>query len=201
MPVFTEENIQRIFGHEAAEDEDINRLTEYYFKNQTYLNMRAPLPLRILVGHKGIGKSALFSVAIQEDAKEGLLSISLRPDDISEVRDDQTDFNAQIKSWKTGLLRIIEKKVVENLGIARSDMQTKGQATGKALAVIKASVQPYLKDKIDFNPLQKAFTERFLKANALNVYIDDLDRGWQGRKTDISRISALLNAVRDLCNS
>ncbi len=201
MPKFTEENIQKIFGHEAAEDEDIKRLTEYYFKNQTYQNMRASLPLRILVGHKGIGKSALFSVAIQEDAQHGLLSISLRPDDISEVRDDQTDFNAQIKSWKVGLLRIIEKKVIESLGITTGYMPNLGPATGKALAILKSSVQPLIKGKVDLDPLKKAFTERFLEANILNVYIDDLDRGWQGRKTDISRISALLNAVRDLSNT
>ncbi len=201
MPVFTEENIQRIFGHEAAEDEDIQRLVEYYFKNQTYLNMRAPLPLRILVGHKGIGKSALFSIAIQEDEKQGLLSVSLRPDDISEVRDDQVDFNAQIKSWKVGLLRIIEKKVVENLGITNTFLPILGPATGKALGLIRATVQPLIKDKVDLNPIQQAFATRFLEANHLNVYIDDLDRGWQGRKIDISRISALLNAVRDLCNT
>lgn len=34
----------------------------------------------------------------------------------------------------------------------------------------------------------------------LIVYIDDLDRGWESHKHDILRISALLNAVRDLCN-
>ena len=28
--------------------------------------------------------------------------------------------------------------------------------------------------------------------------MDDLDRGWQGRKQDIQRISALLNAIRDI---
>ena len=30
------------------------------------------------------------------------------------------------------------------------------------------------------------------------VFIDDLDRGWEGKKSDIRRISAMLNAVRDL---
>jgi SOS response regulatory protein OraA/RecX len=33
---FTETEIQSLFGHEAAEDEDPARLREYYFKSATY---------------------------------------------------------------------------------------------------------------------------------------------------------------------
>ena len=33
---FDEVEIQKLFGHEAAEDEDIIRLREYYFKSSTY---------------------------------------------------------------------------------------------------------------------------------------------------------------------
>ncbi len=58
--------IQRLFGHEAADDETPERLKEYYVKNITYKEVTAPLPIRILVGHKGIGKSALFTIAILE---------------------------------------------------------------------------------------------------------------------------------------
>ncbi len=67
MSLFTEENIRKLFGHEAAEDEDIDRLKEYYFKNDTYAQVATDLPFRILVGHKGIGKSALFQIAMAED--------------------------------------------------------------------------------------------------------------------------------------
>jgi len=34
----------------------------------------------------------------------------------------------------------------------------------------------------------------------IRVYIDDLDRGWEASKEDIKNISALINALRDLCN-
>lgn len=47
--------------------------------------------------------------------------------------------------------------------------------------------------------MQKIIWE-FLEFPRLTIYIDDLDRGWQGRREDITRISALLNAVRDLSN-
>ena len=48
----------------AAEDEEIGRLKEYYFKNDVYDKINNDLSLRILVGHKGVGKSALFKVAM-----------------------------------------------------------------------------------------------------------------------------------------
>src|SRR4051812_39912378 len=59
---FSEAEIQNLFGHEAAEDETPARLRQYYFKNDIYDRVTADLPLRILVGHKGVGKSALFKV-------------------------------------------------------------------------------------------------------------------------------------------
>ena len=59
---FDEDTIRKIFGHEAAEDEDIERLKGYYVKTDMYTAMKSSIPLYILVGHKGVGKSALFKV-------------------------------------------------------------------------------------------------------------------------------------------
>jgi hypothetical protein len=39
---------------------------------------------------------------------------------------------------------------------------------------------------------------QFLRGTTIDVYVDDIDRGWEGRKEDIQRISALINAMRDL---
>jgi len=61
---FDDSTNRKIFGHEAAEDEDILRLKEYYFKSKTYERLSADMPLRILIGHKGIGKSAMIVVSI-----------------------------------------------------------------------------------------------------------------------------------------
>jgi hypothetical protein len=64
---FDDPTIRAVFGHEAAEQEDLHRLRQYYFKGPTYKRMVADMPLRILVGQKGIGKSALLTVARAED--------------------------------------------------------------------------------------------------------------------------------------
>ncbi|WP_454718629.1 P-loop ATPase, Sll1717 family [Caulobacter segnis] len=47
--------------------------------------------------------------------------------------------------------------------------------------------------------MERSIVEKFTKNNNIYVYIDDLDRGWSGKKSDIMRISALLNSLRDIC--
>src|SRR5687767_1320627 len=102
---FDDETIQRLFGHEAAENEDPARLREYYFKTQIYDRIVADLPLRVLVGHKGIGKSALITVAMQEDRDRKVLPVLIRPDDVVEISTEDEDFLRRIRNWKQGLLR------------------------------------------------------------------------------------------------
>ena len=74
---FTEDTIREIFGHEAAEDETIERLKAYYLKTSIYNSMKSQIPLLILVGHKGVGKSALLKVLSSEDNDEEKIPISV----------------------------------------------------------------------------------------------------------------------------
>ena len=115
-----DETIQRLFGHEAAENEDAERLRQYYFKSQVYDRITSRLPLRILVGHKGIGKSALFMVAMQEDREAETLAILIRPDDVLEISSDAKDFLRRIRDWKAGLLRIIYDKALSAVGVEKA---------------------------------------------------------------------------------
>jgi hypothetical protein len=87
---FSDEQTAELFGHEAAENEQPERLRQYYFKSDTFARVMADLPLRVLVGHKGIGKSALFQVAIYEDEDSGRLPIEIRPDDVTSIALDST---------------------------------------------------------------------------------------------------------------
>jgi hypothetical protein len=199
--VFTEEAIQSIFGHEAAEDEKPERLKAYYFKSSIYEKVRPKLELRILVGHKGIGKSALFTIAMSEDVENGEFPILLRPDDVTGIGTETTDFLKAIREWKDGLRSIIAKKAMGQLGLIYSD--TIGNAvnrTGRFMIFLRDIFKPLLEKRIDLEPAQARLASSFLKNCTMTVYIDDLDRGWEARKQDISRISALINAMRDLCH-
>ncbi len=198
---FSEEELQQLFGHEAAEDEEPQRLREYYFKTSIYDQIANDLPLRIIVGHKGIGKSALFQVAIAEEQETNRITTLIRPDDVIGLGTNTTDFLQIIREWKIGLSEIIARKVLETIGISSKDLQAKlKRYAGAILNFLGDTFKDMLKEKqgISTVPVKKAIVDCFLKSRRMSVYIDDLDRGWQGRKEDIIRISALLNAVRDI---
>jgi hypothetical protein len=198
---FTEEKIQLIFGHEAAEDEDLGRLKEYYFKSKIYEKVRADLSLRILVGHKGIGKSALFKIAMHEDRESHQMPILVRPNDIAGIGLETGNFLELIKHWKLGLQTIIAQKALDEFGIKKEGKLGEAlSSAGKLLGFMRDTIQPYTEAKINLKPTQRMLITKFLKKSTINIYIDDLDRGWQGRREDIQQLSALVNALRDLAN-
>lgn len=196
---FTEENIRRLFGFEDAEGESVERLKEYYFKNDTYEQVLADLPIRVLVGHKGVGKSALFRVAMSDQQEKGDLTILIKPDDVAEIGEKHESLVLSIPKWKFGLTAIIAEKVLAQFGI--NDESVKGkiiQYGMKVASLVTDTLTPLLKDKLKFSPSQKKLIEHFLTTQKIIVYIDDLDRGWQNRKEGVIMISSLLNAARDL---
>jgi len=197
---FTDKTIQSLFGFEDAESEPIERLREYYFKKDTFSRVVSDLPIRILVGHKGTGKSALFKVAIAEEKENGNLPILIRPDDIAELGKSDENFLLRIRQWKLGLTKIIGAKVFSEFGLFDDSVAGKlGQFGVKLISFVTDTVSA-LKDKVDLQPMQQKTVENYLKTRKIIVYLDDLDRGWEGKKDDINRISALLNAIRDMSN-
>lgn len=198
--VFTDQTIQSLFGFEDAESEPIERLREYYFKKDTFSRVVSDLPIRILVGHKGTGKSALFKVAIAEEKENGNLPILIRPDDIAELGKSDENFLLRIRQWKFGLTKIIGAKVFSEFGLYDESIAGKLSLFGVKLVSFVSETVTAIKDNVDLQPTQKLSVENFLKSRKIIVYLDDLDRGWEGKKDDINRISALLNAIRDMAN-
>lgn len=198
---FDDATIEKLFGNEAADYEDIRRLREYYFKGKVYERVTADLPLRIVVGHKGIGKSALIRYAMSEDYSSGTLPILIKPDDVVEIAKGNVDFLQRIKDWKQGLLQVIAKKVLGDFGIGDSALlQSVTQPGGRFLSLLIDSVSGFLaKTGVDETPTKIALASKFLEKKKIRIYVDDLDRGWAARKDEIARISALLSAVMDLC--
>lgn len=197
--VFDDKTIRDLFGFEDAESEPIDRLKEYYFKNDTYDKVTSELPVRLLVGHKGTGKSALFKVAISEEKAKGNLPILIKPDDIAELGKDE-NFLLKIKQWKWGLNKIIGEKVFEEFGVRDETILAKVTKFGIKLVSYALETARDMIEKVNLEPTQRALIEGFLKTRKIVVYIDDLDRGWEGKKEDIVRISALLSSIRDLAN-
>lgn len=199
--LFTEESIRKLFGPEAAEDETIDRLKEYYFKSDVYDRIHNDLPLRILVGHKGIGKSATFKISYDENRAKKRIVLWIRPDDIMELCQDNINLLQMIRDWKNGLSKILFQKVLEGVGlkyegIAGDALNLAGKLINRVTETFKKSIE----EKISPDTVQTDIIKAYLASNKIYVYIDDLDRGWSGTSEGIQRISALLNAARDLTN-
>jgi len=200
---FSEFNIQRLFGQEAAESEEIERLREYYLKNKIYSKVIVDLPLRIVVGHKGIGKSALFKIGMDDERNNGRLTFIIKPDDISGIGGKDDDFLSLITRWKIGINEIIANKIINYFGLYNEDSNLIQKALGAGVTLLDLLGDTIkIKDKIDLSRINSDLKikaiNNFLSTNKVSIYIDDLDRGWKGRSEDIQRISALLNAVRDI---
>src|SRR5262249_19358210 len=140
---FDDETLDNLFGAEDAENEQPERLRQYFFKNKAYDSLMALLPIRILVGHKGVGKSALLKMAYTEDRERKHLAIWVRPDDIQGIwNKKEQNLNVLIDCWKKGLVDLIFKKAVEQVG--RSEDEDKYGPTRYTLNALLDSVRQYL---------------------------------------------------------
>ncbi|WP_137752066.1 hypothetical protein [Sphingopyxis sp. L1A2A] len=201
---FDDVTVRKLFGSEDAESEDPERLKEYFLNNGAYNDLNAPLPLRIVTGHKGVGKSALLKRAFLDDQENNILAVEIQPNDIAELMASAPDepFIQKIERWKSGIKRIVAQKAVDSMisGSIDNATQEKFQNAGqKATAFIRRAIE-IIKPNIN-DQANALIADSFLRDNVIRVYIDDIDRGWSASQSDISNISALLNAIRDLCNS
>lgn len=204
MSVFSAEVIQKLFGKEDAENEDPTRLKEYFFRNKAYDDLTANLPIRILVGHKGAGKSALLKIAYSEDQAAGILALWLRPDEVRAAvpQAGNGNLNSQIDAWKRALTQLVAQEIAENYCSGATQHLVNGEGPhGRLKDISTIASEMFSAPAQASSSTQKRVIENFKKSNLIRVYLDDLDRGWEGKTTDIRNISALLNAIRDLCGS
>lgn len=198
MPKFTDENIYEIFGSEDAENERPERLKAYFFRNRAYENLKANLPIRVLVGHKGVGKSALLKMCHLEDQEEGYLALWIRPNDVfSGVDLEASSFLGLVENWKIGLCTLVVRKSLESVELFDEAAKV-SQITGGTRHLLRALGRHFKSAEADLEAPARAMVDSFRVGQRIRIYLDDLDRGWQARQSDISNISALLNAVRDL---
>lgn len=186
MVRFDDATIEQLFGADDAENEQPERFKQYFYYNNAYSSLTSDLPIRIIVGHKGVGKSAILKRAYISDQETKVASVWLRPEALTNVQSTTSpsdQFIHRIESWKRGILLQIINSFYDDL------------ALNKAPELEGARV----KDLIEFI-LKIASDRSTVSADDIrvDVYIDDIDRGWSASVTDIKNISALLNAVRDI---
>lgn len=212
---FNDSNIEKMFGHEAAEREKVTRLKSYYLKKNDYESVKSNSSLKIVVGFKGTGKSAVMKVCYQEDVEEKIPCLWIRPDDVSELYEEILSAKDNLKMitlWKKGLARLIASRLAENIVLSDShdkDLIVKwaedsgyrqkdliSQLTSKFKPIYEKYIQVKTENIDEIG--EHHILQRLLKKQEIRIYIDDLDRGWAASPTDRLRISTLLNALGDL---
>lgn len=200
---FSEQQIREMFGDLAAEDEEKERFSTYFIKTDVYEKVHNFLPIRILVAHKGIGKSAVFRMSYLENIRDNVLSIWVKPDDILGIADagENSEALELIRQWKVGLEQLIVDKVVSNFNISKDNEDiNRLSRNGLKFTERVSMIAKKVRDVVDINEIKKNVADKYLDTHRIVIYIDDLDRAWNGSKQNINRISALLNAIRDMCN-
>ena len=188
-----------LLGTDAAEDESDARLRAYFLKTPAYTQVANPdRGLRVVVGNKGTGKSAIFRVAALEDRAAGRLPIEVRPDDLTDVAQGNLNYLQLVAAWKKGLAEVIIEKSLKALGEADDKFFGKAKRkSGRVLDVIQKSLGDEVKGfKLDAARAEAAHA--FMAGQELTLYLDDLDRGWRGTKTDAQRYGAMFDAIRDI---
>lgn len=194
---FDDETILKLFGAQAAEDDRPEQLKSYFIRNKAYERASANIPLRIVVGHKGVGKSALLKMLHLEDISKGILSIWLQPNDISRAWTVDGNFVEKVEGIKSNILTIIAEKSFDALEINGKKISSiPGISSARALLrMLTKEIQ---------NPedasIEAQVVSEFRKKSQIKIYIDDIDRGWAATRSDIESISALINATRDITN-
>ena len=192
-------DIEELFGADAAEDESDERLVAYFLETPTYREVvHTKRRLRVLVGSKGTGKSAIFRIAALKDQAESRLPIEVRPDDLTDVARGNLNYLQFVAAWKKGLAEVIIEKSLRSLG--EGDPRFLGRtkkATGHVLDVIVKALGDEQKGyKLSVARAEAA--RAFMTSRELTIYVDDLDRGWTGSKADALRYGAMFDAIRDL---
>lgn len=190
MPKFDDQSIELLFGADDAENEDPKRFVQYFYYNRAYESLVADLPIRILVGHKGVGKSALLRRAYLEDVETKQPAFWLQSSDLNTFKGHASsvpDFTARIEVWKREVLRYLALGLIDTL-FGQSTPEVRELADHGSLQSIVQLIGRALNDA----------PAHGYSSTSVNLYIDDIDRGWAAQPRDINNISALLNAMRDI---
>lgn len=179
MPQFTVDNTEALFGADDAENEDATRFQQYFYRNRAYESLTADQSVRVLVGHKGVGKSALLKHAFLTDLADRTPTVWVRPNDLVQAKRAaaaENDFILMVEAWKKGLLlSVLQLHWISTYG-------------DDASSVIKdvEELQPRGLSKL----LVQSITETGQKG-PINIYIDDIDRGWSASPNDVTRLNGM----------
>jgi hypothetical protein len=94
-------------------------------------------------------------------------------------------------------------RIIYQMGLGKVGVQSPTEVkilskSAQLLDLLTDVFRPVLEKTMDIDASRRRLAEEFIKTKKLRVYLDDLDRGWTASPASISRLSAMLNALRDI---
>jgi hypothetical protein len=193
------ETVHALFGSFDAEQEDMEKFKEYFVTNNFFERFTANFPLRIAVGNKGAGKSAVLRASLINNQQDPhCICVPLTASDLIAFGDKlPSDTLKAINYWK-GIFaaeaagQLLTSKLGSHLDgdLARALSNLPsflGLLAKYVSSKTKGASDIAIKAGLDLNSITK-----------IVFYIDDLDKGWDGRFEGLHFVNSILNACYDM---
>ncbi|MCH8522620.1 ATP-binding protein [Glycocaulis sp.] len=191
---FGDEAISDLFGNESAEHEPLEKLQQYFYKNDAFERFIADRPLRVLVGPKGTGKSAIirYAAKIAEENKRAYFHFDTKywPDKI----EDGTEID-HTKLWIESIYKFIVSKfdLKDHIDINSDNIS---RFTGRVIPLISK----FIANNDDVRVAASQFIEQeiinsVVKNKIVEIAIDNVDTIWAGQRGDLNYIKGLMRAA------
>jgi hypothetical protein len=216
-------NDPKLFGNDAAEDEEDEIFKSYALERQEIEEFaQLDRQLNFVRAYKGEGKSALLRITrskLLSLGKDAGLIISTTASNLAPEL-STTDFSVWIRSWKKSLLGRIASEVGTKIGFAWTDDQMnlveEAEKNGfKQRNIISALLrrfkpeidlekiklevnQPGLDKQSDIEPIMKRWAQG---RSPIWLFIDDVDQNFQNTSEHKNKIASFFIACRELTNS
>lgn len=203
---FSAEEVEVLLGNENAEDGDVGRLQEFFLETHGFRELNSDNRLRILVAHKGIGKSALLAMVKARRVAGGGHCVKIPPRAIVNIPvSGNAHFQTKADEWISGLRRIVARQLATDLLHIQDErlLAKIGEVSASATRPLSDSLAPSRYDPDEAHQLQLPALHRLVTSVPTYVFMDDLDLGWHassGSKEDLDRFSSLFYALRELRN-
>lgn len=196
MHPFTHENVAEIFGSDAADTEDPARLYTFFVSNDSYYEVRTQNPLTLVVGQKGIGKTALMLVSSLDDRRDKFPNIFIRGSQIFSSSSGELAGSASITRFKAAIEEALVAEVVHQVSSQAAEALSAPPIVGGLIGTLaKLGTQIATGQSEAIRKAATTLAPWITKGvREINVYVDDTDVEWDGSKASADRINRLLQA-------
>lgn len=206
-----------LFGNDAGEDENKERLNDYYFyKNDLSPFLDKDNNLQFVRARKGMGKSALINYMSYSMKNDKDILITLKASELLDIQDlESSNPLTSISNWKRRICSRINMEIAKTIKFAASDNKITLVETAELTGFRDQNLFSALFDrfKLKIGPIDSSITKKQIQNSQEHlarfadngkkdiwIFIDDIDATFQNLEESKLLVSTFFTACRDLVN-